>query len=433
MVGARPAHAEFMQIWEEGYVSTSTSFEVMHTKSIMLLDGASLRRPDGELDRERILRFLDAAIGGLEFFRLRLQRGVLGLTPPAWVPDDEFDLARHVRFTDGVRTLASARLWDLAGHADGVMPLRHPLWRLRFTALDDGRVAVGMTFHHASFDGMSGMKLFSAMSRPSPELPDARENPFADVRPARAIELPLLAARGWLRRHDGAASAWRSYWSWKPTRRIRRLGGRILRPLRDRRSRDPGVRAAKLPPRHTDFRTIDAATAARTAAALGGTLSDLLVAATIRAYGDPGVVNLRYPVSARPVAADRPRNQVTDMQLFGTASLPLEELVPALRAQVVDRDLLAPPDVPGRQIGYATLLPWVSSPRYFCGALIEGIIPFAAGLGEDEITAGAILYNGRLSIGVTMQAHADVATVTEQLGRIMTGESSEIAATGRPV
>lgn len=85
-------HADFMEIWEEGYLSQRHDFAAMHTQAVMVLDGAALRLPDGTLDLDRLTSYI-GALARRPTARLRLQRSLLGLTPPAWVPDEDFDLA----------------------------------------------------------------------------------------------------------------------------------------------------------------------------------------------------------------------------------------------------------------------------------------------------------------------------------------------------
>jgi hypothetical protein len=414
-----------MEVWEEGYVSTKLSYELMHTKGLWVLEGAPLRGEDGRIDRERVLRYVAGIAGSSGFFRLRLQRGVLGLTPPAWVPATDFDVRHHVVFADEVATLASPDLWRLAGDEDGVMPIDRPLWRFRFTELDNGDVAMGSMFHHASFDGQSGMRMSSGYTAKSSDEPAGDPaDPFAGRRAPRAVELPGLAFAAWTeRRRRGTASGPRK----RLTRRIRRVGARILRPALDAVRSSPSRRARGLLERHTDWVQLDSRVVARRAGELGGTISDLLAAALIAANGSPDpVVNIRYPVSARAVGPNRPRNQVTDIELYGSAADEFPALVGSLHEQVAAIDPSHPfrDGERGRQIGYATLLPWVSSPRYFAGARIRAVIPFAAGLGTDDITAGAILYNGDLFIGVTMPLDRDVVTTTRRLADLLTGTTS---------
>ena len=106
---SRTPHAEFMQIWEEGYVSNHISFENMQVPGLFIVEGGPLLREDGTLDRAKIRAYVEATMASGAAFRLRLQRSFLGLTPPAWVPDEDFDLDRHIIFADEIADLSHVR------------------------------------------------------------------------------------------------------------------------------------------------------------------------------------------------------------------------------------------------------------------------------------------------------------------------------------
>jgi len=423
-------YAEFMQIWEEGYVSSRISFENMHTPGLFIVAGDALRSADGRLDRTAIRTYVDAMLASHPNFRLRLQRSLLGLTPPAWVPDGAFDLDRHLTFTEEPVDFATADLRRLAGADDPPMPIAHPLWRMRITELTNGAVAVGVTLHHASTDGLSGMRLFSSISQSSAdaEVP-APSDPFAGVRPARSWDLPALAVRQWWRRSGSPRAAWSAFRSKPFLRRIRRVAARITLPLRYDRGGER-ARARALPPRHSAYRRLDAGAAGRRAREMGGTLSDLQASAMIGAWDGPDrVVRLRFPVSFHNSADPHVRNHVRDMEVFGDADADLAQTVGSVHRQVEERDDSKPyPPVPGRPIGYSTLLPWVSRPRYFCGGEILDMIPFPASLGRDELSAAGIMYRGILFIGANMPREKDVEATVGRMYELMTG----LPDTGRP-
>jgi hypothetical protein len=419
----REPHAEFMQIWEEGYVSHHIAFENMHVPGLFIVEGAPLRQHDGKLDRVKILSYVESTMASNPNFRLRLQRSALGLTPPAWVPDDDFDLSRHVRFADTVEDLRTADLRRLSGAYDGVMSLKHPLWRTRVTELADGDVAIGTVMHHASLDGLSGMKTFSSVCQKSPDEPlPAPVDPFAGARTPSSWELPALAFRQWRARRPTAGGAWKDYWAKPLVRRARRVAARILLPVRYGRG-GAEARERMLPPIHSAYRKVDAAQVGRRARELGGTLSDLQVAAIIGAWpGDDRIVRLRFPVSHHSPDAPHVRNHVRDMEVTGDADADLETTVRSVHEQVADRDAyFAGKEVPGLPIGYSTLLPWVSRPQYFCGGEVYALIPFPASLGRDQLAAAGIMYNRSLFIGANMPLAHDVDATVARIYELMTG------------
>jgi hypothetical protein len=421
---SRPApHAEFMQIWEEGYVSNHISFENMHVPGLFIIDGTALRRQDGTLDRAKILAYIDATMASNANFRIRLQRSALGLAPPAWVPDEDFDLGRHVIFADEVADAVTADLRRLSGAYDGVMSLKHPLWRTRVTELSDGTVALGTVMHHASLDGLSGMKTFSAVCQKSADQPlPAPVDPWLGMRAPSAWELPLLALRQWRARQPSAGAAWRSYWSKPLLRRARRVAARLLLPLRFGRGGE-AARARLLPPIHSAYRRMDAGLVGRRARELGGSLSDLQAAAIIGAWSGPQrVVRLRFPVSYHSTDAPHVRNHVRDMEVTGDADAALTETIVRVSNQVAAREsAFDGTPVEGYPIGYSTLLPWVSRPRFFCGGEILEMAPFPASLGTDALAVAGIMYRGKLFVGGNMPTDLDVEATIGRVSELMSG------------
>ena len=52
MARVRPKpSAEFLRVWEEGYVADPATFAMMHTQAVVILEGGPLRRVGGALDR----------------------------------------------------------------------------------------------------------------------------------------------------------------------------------------------------------------------------------------------------------------------------------------------------------------------------------------------------------------------------------------------
>jgi len=419
----RPPHAEFMQIWEEGYVSNHVSFENMQLPGLFIVDGAPLRGENQRIDRSKIREYVDSMMASSPHFRLRLQRSALGLTPPAWVPDSAFDLSRHIVFADEIVDIGTADLRRLAGAYGGLMSLRHPLWRVHVTELANGDVAVGVVMHHASMDGMSGMKLFGSMFQKKADdaLPSPRD-PFASERAPSAWQLPRLAFQQWRQRQVSLAAAWKDYWSFPFIRRARRVVARNLLPLRFGMGGEK-ARAKMLPPVHSDYRQLDAAAVGRRARGFGGSLSDLQVGAVIGSWdGEERIVRLRFPVSFH--SNDRPhiRNHVRDMEVAGDADADIADIVASVSAQVARREaILAGEPVPGLPIGYSTLLPWLSRPAFFCGGELRAMIPFPASLGRDQLAAAGIIYNGSLFVGANMPIYRDANAIVGRIYELMTG------------
>ncbi|WP_281182108.1 wax ester/triacylglycerol synthase domain-containing protein, partial [Aldersonia kunmingensis] len=84
----------------------------------------------------------------------------LGLVPPRWVPDADFELSWHLRRFTVAKPGFEALLEFVSTESMTAFDKERPLWR--FTLLDglpDGRAALVMTLHHSLTDGMGGMQI----------------------------------------------------------------------------------------------------------------------------------------------------------------------------------------------------------------------------------------------------------------------------------
>lgn len=110
------------------------------------------------------------------------------------------------------------------------------------------------------------------------------------------------------------------------------------------------------------------------------------------------------------------------MEVYGDADADLAATMTLVHQQVVDRDDSKPPvAVPGHKIGYSTLLPWVSRPRYFCGGEILEMAPFPASLGTDALAVAGIMYRGKLFVGGNMPVELDVESTIGRVSELMSG------------
>ena len=412
---ARRPHAEFMQVWEEGYVGTTETFVSMHMQGVAVLDGGTLRRPDGSLDRRAITAWAESATTAVPYAHLRLQRSFLGLVPPAWVPAG-IRIDDHVRF--GTETaLSDDNLRTLIGWEEGPLDADKPLWRLQVTPLTDGRVALGILMHHAGGDALRTLTFLRALTTSKADAaPDPGEPLFRDERPAGPIELPLLAWTTWWRASPDMRGRVRAYLRKPALRRARRVAARVSRRLRDRPARAVTT--------HSGHRTLDASIVQQTATELDGTMNDLVVAAAIhagRAQGGP--VRVRVPVLRKPTEGSR--NRVADAAIHGDRSGSSADLVATVKRQLADaRAGTHTPPVPAREIGYATLVPWVSRTRFLLGASLDEVIVLPASLPHDEQSMFAILYDGRLTLTATAQQSTPLPPLLDTLATFLTASPS---------
>lgn len=116
-------------------------------------------------DPARLRAGLEHAIQVFPPLRQRVARPPMGLAPPQWADDPDFDLRYHLRRLSVSPPGELRQLLDLAAQL-AAMPLdrARPLWELTvIEGLADGRAAVLQRLHHTLTDGVGGMKLLRCL------------------------------------------------------------------------------------------------------------------------------------------------------------------------------------------------------------------------------------------------------------------------------
>ena len=127
-------------------------------------------------DPVRLRAGLEQAISVFPPLRQRVARPPLGLAPPQWADDPDFDLRYHLRRLSVSPPGELRQVLDLAAQL-AAMPLdrARPLWELTvIEGIADGRAAVLQRLHHTLTDGVGGMKLLRSLLARTPG-PDAGE------------------------------------------------------------------------------------------------------------------------------------------------------------------------------------------------------------------------------------------------------------------
>jgi diacylglycerol O-acyltransferase len=132
----------------------------------------------------------------------RVRRSLLGLRPPGWADEADFDVRRHVRRVAVPTPGGQVELAELVGRIMSErMDRDHPLWDLTLCeGLEGGQWALVCRVHHALADGVSGTALLSVVY----DLPEEAAPAAVGVRSAsgsvvtRLARVALGAARGGL-------------------------------------------------------------------------------------------------------------------------------------------------------------------------------------------------------------------------------------------
>jgi WS/DGAT/MGAT family acyltransferase len=320
-----------------------------HTCKVLLLAAPGPGVPGLDLNwlRERIAAGLHLAP------RLR-QRPVatpLGLGRPAWVDDEAFDLARHVRrATLPAGPLDEERLRAAAARAmEQRLDRDHPLWTVDVIEPRDGGPGVLVwKLHHSLADGTEALRLADAIlwdPEPMPSRPEApawRPEPAPSAAGLIAAALRERARAG----AGGAAGAARGALSpaaWRAAAgQARRLPGAIARDLLPDRFASPldarpGVRReiAFASVGLEDLRRIEHAQPQRT------TVNDVLlalVAGALRRWiahhgGEPHELRVKVPVSLHDRHAHP--DALANHDSFLCVALPLAEPDPVARLELI--------------------------------------------------------------------------------------------------
>jgi diacylglycerol O-acyltransferase / wax synthase len=154
--------------------------------------------------RQRVASGLAAAPRAAE----RLMSTPLGLAPPAWVPDPDFDLSAHVRRAPYEPVDREAFVELVARAMAERLDRRRPLWTIELVeGLEGDRVAYLFKIHHCMADGMGSLRLAAALLWEEAPV----QAPRSDAAPPRPARLPgrvqLLASGARERLRNARATA----------------------------------------------------------------------------------------------------------------------------------------------------------------------------------------------------------------------------------
>ena len=307
----------------------------MHVGALLVFQGGDLVR-DGKLDVERIADYMAATIPRHERYRQIVKRVPL-LRHPVWVDDTRFDPTFHIRAARVDAPGSSEQLKELAARLlSKHLPRSRPLWEVHvIDGLSDGRFALLAKVHHCMVDGVGGMHLLEALLSPFPGA-SVPERP--DHRPRRCPDAPTLL-RSELRQRFAHAK------SLVESRSLRGIG-RQLSGIKDaaitgltRVGRSPFASKDASRYRRFEWARFDLGEVKRIRTAFGGTVNDVLVAATTgaaRRYLTRDGVDVTDVESLRAVlpvhtGGARRRNVSGNRVAMLLATLPLEPSSPRER------------------------------------------------------------------------------------------------------
>lgn len=398
--------------------------------------------PDWDVLTERVERATRLS----PTFREKLVPTPLGLAPPRWMVDPDFDLSFHLRRVEAPPPKDLGAVLQIARNAGMTAfdPAR-PLWEMTLVeGMTEGRAALVMKLHHALTDGIGGIEIAAHVVDLRPEPDDLGPMPEPPVAPVHgpldawrdALLFDLGRVAGAARDHAStlprnAASAVRH-----PARTARdAIGtvaalGRFVRPVTTTRS--PVMTERRLQ-WHYDVLDVPLAGLKAAARVVDGTLNDGFVAALaggLRLYHerhDAPVEALRItmPISTRrpedpaggnrvtlvrfdvPVGIENPVERMLEIDRRGRAlrddpALPWSNVV----AGVLN---LLPSAVTGGMLKHvdfvASNVPGFPDPVYVGGARLRAFYPFGPTLGSAA-NVTLMSYEDRCYLGVNTDVGA---------------------------
>ena len=322
---------------DAAFLALETPSAHLHATGVLVFDPATM---PGGYSFEKVRRFVAGRLHFVPPFRRRLIR--VGLGPPAWIEDPDFDLGNHIHRSVLAAPGDSERLAAfVADVASRPLDRSRPLWDMCFVeGLEGGHVALVARMHHATIDGVSGANLMAHLLDLEPTPADETPAPD-DWRPETVPSQPGLVARALVREtaqpvrlaRTAAASA-RGIATVAGRRLVRHLSG-MAAPFS---APSTLFNASITPRRQVAFITVPLATVKAVKDACGVTVNDVVLAlcgGALRRYLDArGKLPDRPLVAAVPISVrstdvqGRGANQVSAMlvSLATDVADPLERL-----------------------------------------------------------------------------------------------------------
>jgi WS/DGAT/MGAT family acyltransferase len=302
---------------------------------------------DGEHDADQVRALVGRRLAEVPRLRDRLVPAPLGIAPPAWVPDDDFALDRHVRDRGRVDDHAALER-AVAALMEAHLDRERPLWSMDVLSVGGRRTAIVLRLHHCMADGKMAMRIIQTLlldptddGADSEPRPDRSAGKAADATSPRGAALLGDAVRwraGWVARRaaEGARTlASRRRSRADATARRERLAA-IRRELAPDGQPSPLARRAGTR-RRAAFRSfpLDEVKAVAHGAPERATVNDVVLAAMAgglrRLLDSMGAQAHELRVKV-PVSLHRPGERVVaNRDSFMFVSLPLDEADPLAR------------------------------------------------------------------------------------------------------
>jgi WS/DGAT/MGAT family acyltransferase len=171
------AHADRLSALDAAFLAIETPGSHTHVGAVLIFEGGPLCLPNGGVDFERLVKYVEVVLAKEPRYRQRLARVPL-LGHPVWVDDQHFNVRYHLRHGALPHPGDERQLKRWAARVFS-QPLDRdrPLWEFWLVeGLGPNRFALITKVHHSMVDGVGGAGLLVNLLRgtPASEVPEAR-------------------------------------------------------------------------------------------------------------------------------------------------------------------------------------------------------------------------------------------------------------------
>ena len=161
---------QFLDPLDSAFVLLEVAGSAMNIGAVIELEASLGEDPEARF--ELIRKNIGSRIHEIPIFTQRIVRAPFDMTWPILVPEERFDLDRHVVRvalpSPGTSAQFDALVSDFFSRT---LTANRPLWQLLvIEGLEDGRAAIALKVHHALVDGVSGAEAFANLFDISPDV-----------------------------------------------------------------------------------------------------------------------------------------------------------------------------------------------------------------------------------------------------------------------
>lgn len=246
----------------------------MHVGAALLFDAGPLALPEGGLDFDRLMEFAESALDRVPRYRQRIEWSPI-LRHPVWVDDHRFNVRYHLRHTRLPLPGDERMLKRLVGRLFSQrLDRSRPLWEFWVVeGVEGNRFALVIKAHHCMVDGVAGVQLLESLLSPAPQSTAEESNwsPRVQPSPLELFRRELAHRVKGIQRLRGLAPRFRE--NLEGLQSVMRSGLKTT-------PKTPFTEQDISPYRRFDWTAFDLGEVKRLKKALGGTVNDVVVAAT---------------------------------------------------------------------------------------------------------------------------------------------------------